>query len=59
MHQHMTDAACSRNPSALLATGKVGAHVVEACCVIELPALKGRAKLDDVPLFVLIEKEGE
>jgi adenine phosphoribosyltransferase len=39
--------------------GKVGAEVVEAACVIELPALKGRDKLGDIKLFVLIEKEGE
>jgi hypothetical protein len=39
--------------------GKVGAEVVEAACIIELPALKGRAKLGDTKLFVLIEKEGE
>ena len=38
---------------------KVGADVVEAACVIELPALKGREKLEGLPLFVLIEKEGE
>lgn len=39
--------------------GKVGAEVVEAACIIELPALKGREKLGSTPLFVLIEKEGE
>ncbi|WIA40171.1 hypothetical protein OEZ86_013568 [Tetradesmus obliquus] len=39
--------------------GKVGAEVVESACIIELPALKGRAKLGDTKLFVLIEKEGE
>jgi adenine phosphoribosyltransferase len=39
--------------------GKVGADVVEAACVIELPALKGREKLEGLPLFVLIEMEGE
>lgn len=39
--------------------GKVGATVVETACVIELPALNGRAKLDGIPLFVLVEKEGE
>jgi adenine phosphoribosyltransferase len=33
--------------------------VVEAACIIELPALKGRAKLGNTKLFVLIEKEGE
>eukprot|EP00775_Hariotina_reticulata_P007239 gene7239-7452_t len=38
---------------------KVQAEVVEAACVIELPALHGREKLGDTPLFVLIEKEGE
>ncbi|KAF8063014.1 APT4 [Scenedesmus sp. PABB004] len=38
---------------------KVGGVVVEAACVIELPALKGREKLEGTPLFVLIEKEGD
>jgi len=38
---------------------KVGAEVVETACIIELPALEGRKKLEGVPLFVLIEKEGE
>jgi len=37
---------------------RVNAKVVEAACVIELPDLGGRAKLGDIPLFVLIEKEG-
>jgi adenine phosphoribosyltransferase len=41
------------------AAGKLEAEVVEAACIIELPALHGRAKLEGVPLFVLIEKEGE
>ncbi|XP_073134184.1 adenine phosphoribosyltransferase 1-like [Henckelia pumila] len=33
---------------------RVGAHVVECACVIELPELKGRDKLGDKPLFVLV-----
>ena len=37
---------------------KVKAEVVECACVIELPDLKGRDKLQDKKLFVLIEKEG-
>lgn len=37
---------------------KVGATVVEAACVIELPFLGGREKIQGTPLFVLIEKEG-
>mmetsp|Transcript_16052 Transcript_16052/g.28549 ORF Transcript_16052/g.28549 Transcript_16052/m.28549 type:complete len:180 (-) Transcript_16052:381-920(-) len=37
---------------------RVKAKVVEAACVIELPELKGRGKLGDTPLFILIEKEG-
>lgn len=45
--------------SSLCPVDKVGAKVVEAACVIELPALKGREKLEGLPLFVLIEKEGE
>ncbi|KAJ3674345.1 hypothetical protein LUZ60_004961 [Juncus effusus] len=37
---------------------RVGAEVVECACVIELPELKGRERLGDRPLFVLIEAEG-
>ncbi|EFJ49190.1 hypothetical protein VOLCADRAFT_104397 [Volvox carteri f. nagariensis] len=37
---------------------KAGGVVVEAACVIELPFLKGREKIPDTPLFVLVEKEG-
>lgn len=37
---------------------KVGAIPVEAACVIELPELEGRSKLDGLPLFVLVEKAG-
>ncbi|XP_076906655.1 adenine phosphoribosyltransferase 1-like [Bidens hawaiensis] len=33
---------------------RVGAQVVECACVIELPELKGRDRLGDKPLFVLI-----
>ncbi|KAL0926848.1 hypothetical protein M5K25_003100 [Dendrobium thyrsiflorum] len=33
---------------------RVGAEVVECACVIELPELKGREKLGDIPLFVLL-----
>ncbi|XP_072986621.1 adenine phosphoribosyltransferase 1-like [Typha latifolia] len=34
---------------------RVGAEVVECACVIELPELKGREKLGDMPLFVLVK----
>lgn len=37
---------------------KAEGEVVEAACIIELPELKGREKLPDVELFVLVEKEG-
>ena len=39
---------------------QVGADIVEAACVIELPELKGRKKVTDAgaKLYVLIEKEG-
>uniref|UniRef100_A0A7R9V998 adenine phosphoribosyltransferase n=1 Tax=Chlamydomonas euryale TaxID=1486919 RepID=A0A7R9V998_9CHLO len=37
---------------------KVGAEVVEAACVIELPFLKGRDKIQGTKLHVLVEKEG-
>ncbi|XVF64174.1 hypothetical protein PTKIN_Ptkin09bG0146800 [Pterospermum kingtungense] len=32
----------------------VGVHVVECACVIELPELKGRERLGDTPVFVLV-----
>ncbi|KAK7410082.1 hypothetical protein VNO78_00586 [Psophocarpus tetragonolobus] len=34
---------------------RVGVHVVECACVIELPELKGREKLGGKPLFVLVK----
>ncbi|KAL5844713.1 hypothetical protein ACOSQ4_010671 [Xanthoceras sorbifolium] len=33
---------------------RVGVHVVECACVVELPELKGRDRLGDKPLFVLV-----
>ncbi|PWA70033.1 Adenine phosphoribosyl transferase [Artemisia annua] len=33
---------------------RVGVKVVECACVIELPELKGRDRLGDKPLFVLV-----
>ncbi|KAF7140809.1 hypothetical protein RHSIM_Rhsim06G0061600 [Rhododendron simsii] len=33
---------------------RVGVNVVECACVIELPELKGRERLGDKPLFVLV-----
>ncbi|XP_047334800.1 adenine phosphoribosyltransferase 1-like [Impatiens glandulifera] len=38
---------------------RVGAEVVECACVIELTGLKGREKLSDKPLFILITAPGE
>jgi len=34
---------------------RAGAEVVECACVIELPALKGRGKLDGKALYILVE----
>ncbi|KAH7687713.1 adenine phosphoribosyltransferase protein [Dioscorea alata] len=34
---------------------RVGAEVVECACVIELPELKGRERLRDKPLYILVE----
>ncbi|XP_031479259.1 adenine phosphoribosyltransferase 1-like [Nymphaea colorata] len=34
---------------------RVGAKVVECACVIELPELKGRERLEGKPLFILVE----
>jgi hypothetical protein len=45
-------------PSFLCIAEKVGGVVVETACVIELPFLKGREKIQGTPLFVLVEKEG-
>lgn len=36
---------------------QVGGVVSGAACIIELPELNGRAKLPDVSLFVLLERE--
>ncbi|XP_050214367.1 adenine phosphoribosyltransferase 1-like [Mercurialis annua] len=33
---------------------RVGVHIVECACVIELPELKGRDRLGQTPLFVLV-----
>lgn len=41
--------------AAIKLLGRVGVHVVESACVIELPELKGRDRLGDNPLFVLIK----
>ena len=45
--------------SARLQAEMVDAKVVAAGAVVELPALKGREKLGSVPLYVLVEFEGE
>ncbi|XP_064945220.1 adenine phosphoribosyltransferase 3 isoform X2 [Musa acuminata AAA Group] len=34
---------------------RAGAEVVECACVIELPELKGREKLNGKPLYILVE----
>eukprot|EP00252_Welwitschia_mirabilis_P015861 TRINITY_DN35249_c0_g1_i1.p1 TRINITY_DN35249_c0_g1~~TRINITY_DN35249_c0_g1_i1.p1 ORF type:complete len:183 (-),score=36.02 TRINITY_DN35249_c0_g1_i1:113-661(-) len=34
---------------------RVGAEVVECACVIELPELKGRERLEGKPLYILVE----
>ncbi|XP_072962422.1 adenine phosphoribosyltransferase 3-like isoform X2 [Typha angustifolia] len=34
---------------------RAGAEVVECACVIELPELKGRQRLNDKPLYILVE----
>ena len=36
---------------------KAGGEVISCGCVIELPELNGRAKIGDIPLYVLVEKE--
>ncbi|XP_047950015.1 adenine phosphoribosyltransferase 1-like isoform X2 [Salvia hispanica] len=42
--------------AAISLLGRVGATVVECACVIELKELKGREKLGDNPLFVLVSE---
>uniref|UniRef100_A0A803N1G2 adenine phosphoribosyltransferase n=1 Tax=Chenopodium quinoa TaxID=63459 RepID=A0A803N1G2_CHEQI len=41
--------------AALKLLERVGVQVVECACLIELPELKGRERLGDNPLFVLIK----
>ncbi|GAB4839329.1 adenine phosphoribosyltransferase [Ancistrocladus abbreviatus] len=41
--------------AAIMLLERVGVHVVECACVIELPELKGRDRLGDRPLFVLVK----
>lgn len=41
--------------AALKLLERVGVQVVESACLIELPELKGRERLGDNPLFVLIK----
>ncbi|CAH8349761.1 unnamed protein product [Eruca vesicaria subsp. sativa] len=36
---------------------RVGVKIVECACVIELPELKGREKLGDAPLFILVTSD--
>ncbi|CAL8469921.1 g9463 [Coccomyxa elongata] len=38
---------------------QVKAEIVECACVIELPDLKGAKKLDGLPLYVQVQKEGD
>ena len=38
---------------------QVGAEIVEAACVIEMPDLKGREKLGATPLYAQVEKPGQ
>jgi len=38
---------------------QVGAEIVECACIIELSDLKGRDKLGDKPLYVLVDYEGD
>lgn len=38
---------------------QVKAEVVECAVVIEMPDLKGRRKLGDVPLYAQVQKEGD
>lgn len=38
---------------------KLGAEIVEVAFVVELPDLKGRSKLEGLPVHVLVQFEGE
>uniref|UniRef100_A0A0E0I0U7 adenine phosphoribosyltransferase n=1 Tax=Oryza nivara TaxID=4536 RepID=A0A0E0I0U7_ORYNI len=41
--------------AAIVLLERAGAEVVECACVIELPELKGRERLNGKPLYVLVE----
>lgn len=43
----------------VLAHVQAEAEVVECACVIELPDLKGKAKLSGLPLYVQVQREGD
>ncbi|PIN22052.1 Adenine phosphoribosyltransferase [Handroanthus impetiginosus] len=36
---------------------RAGAEVVECACVIEIPALKGRGRLNGKPVYVLVDSQ--
>lgn len=38
---------------------KLGGNIVETAFIVELPGLKGREKIKDVPVFSLVEFEGD
>ena len=37
---------------------QVGAEIVGCACVIEMPELKGREKVQGIPLYIQVEKAG-
>lgn len=43
----------------ILLAWQVGAEIVEAACVIEMPDLKGKEKLGDTLLYAQVEKAGQ
>ena len=59
-HAASIQRALSRETSAFpFVCWQVSAEVVECAVVIEMPDLKGRRKLGDVPLYALVQKEGD
>lgn len=59
MHPANTRAPSWETSVTALACRQVNAEVVECAVVIEMPDLKGRRKLCDVPLYAQVQKEGD
>ena len=62
-HPFLTNAsifACNKqkqNSLFSVVAERVGVTIAECACVIELPVLKGREKLGETPLFILVTSD--